>query len=193
MNAFLKRSSITKYELTEIATLGGGCFWCTEAVFSRVKGVVKVEPGYAGGWVPNPTYEQVCSDTTGHAEVVQIEFDPNVITYRELLEIFFEIHDPMTKNRQGNDVGSQYRSIILYHDEQQRSVALEVIGELNRTKFNGKIVTEVVPYTGFYRAEDYHFRFYDRNRDYPYCRYVISPKVKKLIEHFPSMVRIRVI
>ncbi|AWR98885.1 peptide-methionine (S)-S-oxide reductase MsrA [Metallosphaera hakonensis] len=174
----------------EVATLGGGCFWCTEAVFSRVKGVLKVVPGYSGGWVENPTYEEVCSDTTGHAEVVQITFDPEIITYRTLLEIFFDIHDPTTKDRQGNDVGSQYRSIILYHNEEQRRIALDMIEELNRTKFNGKIVTEVVPFKAFYEAEDYHHNFYDRNRNYPYCRIIISPKVRKLMKSYPSMVKL---
>ncbi|QKR00376.1 peptide-methionine (S)-S-oxide reductase MsrA [Metallosphaera tengchongensis] len=174
----------------EVATLGGGCFWCTEAVFSRLKGVIKVVPGYSGGWVPNPTYEEVCSDNTGHAEVVQITYDPAVISYRTLLEVFFEIHDPTTPNRQGNDVGSQYRSIILYHNEEQRKIAEEVIQELTQSrKFRDPIVTEVVPFKAFYEAEEYHHNFYDRNRYYPYCRVIISPKVRKLMSHFAPLVK----
>ncbi|MEM0169455.1 MULTISPECIES: peptide-methionine (S)-S-oxide reductase MsrA [Metallosphaera] len=175
----------------EMATLGGGCFWCTEAVFSRLNGVIKVVSGYAGGWLPNPTYEDVCSDRTGHAEVVQITFDPNVISYRTLLEVFFDIHDPTTKNRQGNDVGSQYRSIILYHNEEQRKIALEIIDELNKTKYHGKIVTEVVPFKEFYPAEDYHQSFYDRNRNYPYCRVVIDPKIRKLMTNHSRIIKIK--
>jgi methionine-S-sulfoxide reductase len=138
----------------EKATLGGGCFWCTEAVFSRVKGVVEVKPGYSGGSVPNPTYEDVCTGQTGHAEVVQIVYEPTEISYREILEIFFSIHDPTTPNRQGNDVGTQYRSIILYHSEDQRRLAEEVIREVEG-KLGRRVVTEVVPFTVFYEAEDY--------------------------------------
>jgi peptide-methionine (S)-S-oxide reductase len=169
----------------EKATLGGGCFWCTEAVFSRVKGVVEVKPGYSGGNVPNPTYEDVCTDKTGHAEVVQITYDPNVISYRELLEIFFSIHDPTTPNRQGNDVGFQYRSIILYHNEEQRKIAEEVIMEVEN-ELGKKVVTEVVPFEAFYEAEDYHHNFYDKHRNYPYCRVVIDPKIKKFMRYFPN-------
>ncbi len=173
----------------EKATLGGGCFWCTEAVFSRVKGVTDVRPGYAGGNFPNPTYEDVCSDTTGHAEVVQITFDPSVVTFRDLLEIFFEIHDPTTPNRQGNDVGSQYRSIILYHNEEQKRIAEEVIDEV-QSRLGKKVVTEVKPLDAFYEAEDYHHKYFERHPNQPYCRIVISPKVKKFLSHFPDKVRI---
>jgi peptide-methionine (S)-S-oxide reductase len=178
-------------ERREVATLGGGCFWCTEAIFSEVKGVEKVEPGYAGGTVENPTYEQVCTGTTGHAEVVQITFDPQVISYRQLLTIFFTIHDPTTPNRQGEDVGSQYRSIILYHSEEQRRVAEEVMEEVRRAKIWGDrpIVTELVPFKAFYRAEEYHHNYYRRNPDKPYCRLVIAPKLAKFRSHYPDMLK----
>ncbi|EHP70116.1 methionine-S-sulfoxide reductase [Metallosphaera yellowstonensis MK1] len=172
----------------EKATLGGGCFRCTEAVFSRVKGVVEVKPGYSGGSVPNPTYEDVCTGQTGHAEVVQIVYEPTEISYREILEIFFSIHDPTTPNRQGNDVGTQYRSIILYHSEDQRRLAEEVIREVEG-KLGRRVVTEVVPFTVFYEAEDYHHSFYDRNRNYPYCRVVIDPKIKKFLKYFPERIK----
>ncbi|AHC51469.1 methionine sulfoxide reductase A [Sulfolobus acidocaldarius SUSAZ] len=175
----------------EVATLGGGCFWCTEAVFKRVKGVISVKPGYSGGKVPNPTYEEVCTDETGHAEVIQITFDPSIITYRELLEIFFEIHDPTTPNRQGNDVGSQYRSIILYHSEEQKKTAEEMI-RIYEKKLGKKIVTELVPFEAFYEAEDYHHDFYDKHRNYPYCKLVIDPKVKKFMKNFPDKASIRI-
>lgn len=162
----------------EVATLAGGCFWCLEAVFEQVKGVERVESGYAGGTVPNPTYRQVCSGTTGHAEVVQITFDPWVITFRELLEIFFSIHDPTTLNRQGADVGTQYRSAIFYHSEEPRRTAEAVISELTAAgRWDGPIVTELAPFTAFYRAEDYHQEYYRANPMQPYCQVVIAPKV----------------
>jgi peptide-methionine (S)-S-oxide reductase len=174
----------------ETATLGGGCFWCTEAVFSRVRGVLSVTPGYAGGHVPNPTYEEVCTDTTGHAEVVQLTFDPSIITYRDILEVFFEIHDPTSLNRQGNDVGTQYRSIILYHNEEQKRIAEEVIGQIG-PKYSRPIVTELVPFTAFYPAEEYHHRYYERHKNAPYCRVVITPKVRKFMDHFPHLTDVR--
>lgn len=157
-------------------------------MFSRVKGVVEVKPGYSGGSVPNPTYEDVCTGQTGHAEVVQIVYEPTEISYREILEIFFSIHDPTTPNRQGNDVGTQYRSIILYHSEDQRRLAEEVIREVEG-KLGRRVVTEVVPFTVFYEAEDYHHSFYDRNRNYPYCRVVIDPKIKKFLKYFPERIK----
>jgi peptide-methionine (S)-S-oxide reductase len=166
---------------TEIATLAGGCFWCLEAVFEDLKGVVRVVSGYSGGTAPHPTYEQVCTGTTGHAESVQITFDPAVISYRDLLRIFFAFHDPTTPNRQGADVGTQYRSAIFWHDPGQRAAAEEVIAELTREHlFNGPIVTQVVPYAGFYPAEKYHQGYYRANSDQPYCQLVISPKLVKL-------------
>ena len=173
----------------EVATLGGGCFWCTEAVFLRVKGVIDVKPGYSGGKVPNPTYEEVCTGETGHAEVVQITFDPKVISFREILEIFFEIHDPTTPNRQGNDIGPQYRSIILYHNDQQKKIAEEMIREVEK-RLGKKVVTELVPFEAFYEAEEYHHKFYDRNKLYPYCVLVISPKIKKFMKHFQDKVKL---
>lgn len=164
----------------EVATLGGGCFWCLEAVFDDVEGVEKVVSGYSGGEKENPTYEEVCTGETGHAEVVQITFDPEVISYRELLGIFFDIHDPTTLNRQGADVGTQYRSVILYHSDEQRQVAEEVIGQLEASgRWSSPIVTQVEPFKAFYPAEDYHHRYFERNPLQPYCRMVIAPKVAK--------------
>jgi peptide-methionine (S)-S-oxide reductase len=163
------------------ATLGGGCFWCLEAVYDRVEGVASVTSGYAGGELENPTYRQVCSGTTGHAEVVQIAYDPAAITYRDLLEIFFTIHDPTTKDRQGADVGPQYRSIILYHDAEQQATAEALIDELeSESVFDDPIVTEVEPLDRFYRAEDRHQDYYTNNPGLPYCQAVIAPKVNKL-------------
>jgi peptide-methionine (S)-S-oxide reductase len=174
-----------KTGVREVATLGGGCFWCLEAVYDELKGVESVVSGYAGGTVPNPTYEQVCSGRTGHAEVVQITFDPAVISFKELLEVFFTIHDPTTRDRQGNDVGPQYRSIILYHDPEQRAVAEQTIAELNQSRIWGKpIVTELVPFTTFYPAEAYHQEYYRRNPYQPYCQLVVAPKVAKARKHF---------
>jgi peptide-methionine (S)-S-oxide reductase len=164
---------------SEFATLGGGCFWCVEAVFARFEGVLDVVSGYAGGHTPNPTYEQVCSGTTGHAEVVQIEFDPARITYEQLLEIFWEAHDPTTLNRQGADVGHHYRSIILHHNDSQRETALRS-KQRAAARFNRPIVTEIVPLKAFYRAEEYHQDYFRKNPNAPYCVVVISPKLKKL-------------
>ena len=165
---------------TEDATLGGGCFWCLEAVYEELKGVEKVESGYSGGMVPNPTYRQVCAQTTGHAEVVQVTFDPEVVTFREILEVFFTIHDPTTLNRQGYDVGTQYRSAIFYHTPEQERIAGEVISELDAARvWDDPIVTEVTPFEAFYLAEDYHQNYFRRNEEQPYCQVVISPKVAK--------------
>jgi peptide-methionine (S)-S-oxide reductase len=169
----------TMTESTELATLGGGCFWCVEAVFERFNGVIDVVSGYAGGHTPNPTYEQVCSDTTGHAEVVQIKFDPRRITFAQLLEIFWEAHDPTTLNRQGADVGHHYRSIILFHDDAQKETALASKRKA-ATRFQDPIVTEIVPLEAFYRAEEYHQDYFRKNPDAPYCKIVISPKLRKL-------------
>jgi methionine-S-sulfoxide reductase len=169
----------------QVATLGGGCFWCLEAVFEQLRGVIRVQPGYAGEHIPHPTYEQVCTGTTGHAEVVQITFDPKVITYPELLEVFFAIHDPTTPDRQGEDVGPQYRSIILYHDEGQRAAALEAIRALEASRrWPDPIVTQVVPFEAFYPAEDYHHEYFRRNPNQGYCRLVIAPKVVKFRQQF---------
>lgn len=164
---------------SELATFGGGCFWCLEAVFERYEGVRSVTSGYAGGRTENPTYKQVCSGTTGHAEVVQIEFVPARISYEDLLELFWQAHDPTTLNQQGPDVGTQYRSAIFYHSETQRAAAVRSKGEVAR-RFPRPIVTEIVPLGRFYRAEGYHQDYYRNNRAYPYCRMVIAPKLEKL-------------
>jgi len=169
----------------ELATLGSGCFWCTEAVFQQLKGVKSVKSGYAGGTTENPTYEQVCTGRTGHAEVIQVEFDPSVISYEELLEVFFETHDPTTMNRQGNDVGTQYRSIILYHSDEQKEIAERVKKRLDESgKWKNPIVTEIKPFTEFYIAENYHQDYYNQNKNQPYCRVVISPKLQKFEKSF---------
>ena len=174
----------------ETATLAGGCFWCLEAVFLRLRGVQRVASGYAGGHVEHPTYRAVCTGTTGHAEVVQVDFEPDEISYRELLEVFFAIHDPTTLNRQGADVGTQYRSAIFYHNEAQQRAAKELIGELNEQQiWDAPIVTEVVPLTTFYPAEDYHREYYDRNPEQGYCQVVISPKVSKLRQKFADKLK----
>ena len=167
--------------MVEVATVAGGCFWCIEAVFEQIEGVKLVESGYTGGKMANPTYQQVCTGATGHAEAVQITFDPAKLKYREVLELFFAFHDPTTMNRQGADVGTQYRSAIFYHDAAQKDAAETVIRELTNHKvFPGKIVTEVVPFTKFYKAEGYHQGYYQRTQDQPYCQAVIAPKVAKL-------------
>lgn len=175
---------------TETATLGGGCFWCLEAVYELMRGVEKVESGYTGGHVPNPSYEEVCSGTTGHAEVVQVTFDPDVVTFRELLEVFFTIHDPTTLNRQGADVGTQYRSAIFYASPEQKETAESVIRELEAEEvWDAPIVTEVVPLETFYPAEPYHREFYRRNPMQPYCVAVVAPKVAKFRKKFTEKLR----
>src|ERR687894_517452 len=170
---------------TEVATLGGGCFWCLEAVYEGLKGVEKVESGYSGGSVENPTYRQVVTGTTGHAEVVRVTFDPEAVSFREILEVFFTIHDPTTLNRQGADVGPQYRSAVFYHDEEQRRVAEEVISELEAEGvWDDPIVTEVTPFDVFYVAEDYHQEYYRNNGYQPYRQVVIAPKVAKFRKQY---------
>lgn len=165
----------------EVATLGGGCFWCLDAAFRQLDGVESVESGYAGGHVVQPTYRDVCTGTTGHAEVVQVTFDPSVISFRDLLGVFFTIHDPTTKDRQGADVGPQYRSIVLYHTPEQRDITEQVIDELNRGHvWDNPIVTQVVPMTVFYPAERYHQDYYANNPNQPYCQIVVAPKVAKV-------------
>jgi peptide-methionine (S)-S-oxide reductase len=169
----------------EKATLGGGCFWCLEAVYQELEGVTHIMPGYAGGNVVHPSYEQVCAGTTGHAEVVQLTFDSSRVSYREILEVFFAIHDPTTKDRQGNDHGPQYRSIILTHNEEQERAAEEVIAEFTADKvFDAPIVTEVVPLRQFYPAESYHQNYYRQHRTQPYCAFTISPKLAKFRKKF---------
>ena len=169
----------------QTATLAGGCFWCLEAVFDEVKGIHGVESGYAGGTLPNPSYRAVCNGDTGHAEVVQVHFDPTVVSYRDLLNVFFAIHDPTTMNRQGGDVGTQYRSAIFYHDDEQQKIAEELIKDLNAQKiFDRPIVTEVTKLDKFYMAEDYHQEYFARNTFQPYCQAVVAPKVSKFRKHY---------
>jgi len=174
----------------QTATLAGGCFWCLEAVFDDVKGVHSVESGYAGGHVDNPSYRAVCNGDTGHAEVVQVRFDPSIVSYRDLLNVFFAIHDPTTMNRQGADVGTQYRSAILYHDDEQKKTAEELIKDLDSKKIWDKpIVTEVTKLDKFYMAEDYHQEYFARNPYQPYCQAVVAPKVSKFRKHFLEMLK----
>lgn len=174
----------------EIATLAGGCFWCTEAIFRRLIGVVEVVSGYAGGAGEYPNYEQVSSGQTGHAEAVQIKFDPTIISYQKILDVFWATHDPTTLNRQGNDIGTQYRSVIFYHNPEQQTIAEKSLDNLSRTETAGRqIVTEIIPFQNFYKAESYHQQYYEVNKNSnPYCSLVIGPKINKLIEKFNSLV-----
>jgi peptide-methionine (S)-S-oxide reductase len=171
---------------TEAAIFGGGCFWCTEAVFDELRGVVSVMPGYAGGSAKNPTYEEVCGGSTGHAEVIRIEFDPSKISYRDLLTVFFATHDPTTPNRQGNDVGTQYRSIVLHTNEEQKQEAEKFIQEL---KASAPVVTEMKPLGEFYEAEDYHRKYFAKNPYQPYCQFMIPPKLQKLHKQFTELLK----
>lgn len=174
----------------EKATFAGGCFWCTEAIFQRLLGVVSVVSGYTGGLLKNPTYEQVCSGKTGHAEAIQIEFDPKIITYENLLEIFFKLHDPTTVNQQGADTGTQYRSAIFYHNQSQKNSAENFIQKLTKEKiYHQSIVTKIEPFTEFYKAEEYHQDFYNQNNTHPYCQVVIDPKIQKLMRDFKEMIK----
>jgi peptide-methionine (S)-S-oxide reductase len=174
----------------QTATLAGGCFWCLEAVYDEVKGVQGVESGYAGGHVDNPSYRAVCNGDTGHAEVIQVHFDPNIVSYRDLLNVFFAIHDPTTLNRQGADVGTQYRSAIFYHDEEQKKTAEELIKDLNAQKiWDRPIVTQVEKLDKFFMAEDYHQEYFARNPYQPYCQAVVAPKVSKFRKHFLDMLK----
>jgi peptide-methionine (S)-S-oxide reductase len=172
------------------ATLAGGCFWCLEAVFDELRGVESVESGYTGGGTGNPTYREVCSGTTGHAEVVQVKFDANVLSYRDLLNVFFAIHDPTTLNRQGGDTGTQYRSAIFYHNDEQKQIAEEAIKDLNSQQIWDKpIVTDLTAFDKFHVAEDYHQEYYANNPDQPYCQAVVAPKVAKFRKHFLGMLK----
>ena len=174
----------------ERATLGGGCFWCLEAVYDQMKGVESVESGYMGGANPDPSYEEVCTGRSGHAEVVQLAFDPAIVSFREILEVFFVIHDPTTLNQQGNDVGTQYRSAIFYHSPEQKKVAEELIAELTKQQlYNRPIVTELVPAVEFYEAEEYHQEYFARNPFQPYCSYVVGPKLSKFRTSFASKLK----
>ena len=179
---FMSKSNLQK------ATLGGGCFWCLEAVYQQVRGVVHVESGYAGGQTLNPDYDSVCTGQTGHAEVVQIEFDADVLTYQKILEIFFAIHDPTTLNRQGNDIGSQYRSVIYAHDKEQRMIAQNIIEQLTQENiFDQPIVTELADLPTYYRAEDYHQNYFNNHPEQGYCAFVVSPKVSKFRKQFAEL------
>lgn len=190
-----KQSSKTNKQIAmndslQTATFGSGCFWCTEAIFQNLKGVRSVTSGYSGGTVPNPTYKQVCEGTTGHAEVIQITYDPKEISYDEILEVFWKTHDPTTPNRQGADVGTQYRSVIFYHNEEQKKLAEHYKKELDASKiFDAPIVTEIVPYKNFYKAEDYHQNYYNDNPYQPYCMFVVKPKVEKFKKVFKDKLK----
>lgn len=180
----------TEKAKTQLATFGGGCFWCTEAVFLKVRGVHKVVSGYTGGAKPNPTYKEVCTGLTGHAEVIQIEFDPNKVTFEQLLDVFFHTHDPTTKNRQGADVGTQYRSSVFYHDEAQKETTRKVIAELDKSgDFDDPIVTTIEEMKKFYPAEDYHQDYFAQNPDNPYCQAVVGPKVAKFQKRYKEMMK----
>lgn len=171
----------------EKATLGGGCFWCTEAVYRQVKGVTGVIPGYSGGHVKNPAYREVTTGRTGHAEVVQVTFNPDEVSYEKILQVFFMTHDPTTLNRQGNDIGTQYRSVVFFHSKEQEQTARKVISRLEESGiYPGPVVTEVVPFDAFYVAEDYHHNYFERNKNQPYCQFIIAPKLEKFKKIFPT-------
>lgn len=172
-----------------VATLGGGCFWCLEPLYEELQGVSQVVSGYAGGHVPNPTYEQICAKSTGHAEVIQVTFDPSIVSFREILEVFFTSHDPTTPNRQGNDVGPQYRSVILYHDEEQKEVSEDMIRDYAPQIWDAPIVTELVPLETLYVAESYHQNYYRDNGFQPYCLFVIRPKVSKFRKQWQAKLK----
>ncbi len=187
---FIIISTLSMAKKLEKVTLGGGCFWCTEAVYLELNGVVEVKPGYSGGDVKNPSYEEVCSETTGHAEVVQITFDPEVVNFSEILEVFFITHDPTTLNRQGNDVGTQYRSAVFYHSEKQKKTAEEIIQLFGEEKvYDNPIVTEVTEFDKFYPAEDYHINYFARNKNQSYCQFVVALKVEKFKKIFKEKLK----
>lgn len=176
--------------MTEIVTFASGCFWCTEAVFKRLRGVTNVVSGYAGGVIDNPSYDIVSSGKSGYVEAIQITFDPKIILYEKLLDVFWATHNPTTKNQQGNDMGPQYRSVIFYHSPDQKELAEKSKEQLEKTeKYKDSIVTEIIPFTNFYKAEGYHQNYYDRNQEYPYCQFVIDPKIKKLYKDFKENVK----
>jgi peptide-methionine (S)-S-oxide reductase len=184
------QGQIDMHTNSEVATLAGGCFWCLEAIFNQLKGVEQVVPGYSGGEVTDPTYEQVCTGNTGHAEAVQVTFDPRQISFKTILEIFFSMHDPTTLNRQGADAGTQYRSAIFYHSKEQKTIAEQVIKELEAAKvWDAPIVTEITPFQSFYPAEDYHRDYFQRNRQQPYCQVIITPKVSKFRQRYTDRLK----
>ena len=176
--------------MNEIITLAGGCFWCTEAVFNKIKGIISVTPGYAGGFIERPSYEEVCMGKTGHTEAVNIVFDPNIISMEELLDIYWYIHDPTTKDRQGNDVGPQYRSVIFYRTPAQRKIAEKSRIEIDNQKiYKDPVVTEILPFTNFYGAEEYHMNYYENNQNAPYCKLIIDPKLQKFTKMYKSKLK----
>ena len=180
----------TNQRIMDTATFGAGCFWCVEAVFQELEGVTSVASGYSGGGISNPTYKEVCSGLTGHAEVIQITYDPSKVSYKDLLEVFWQVHDPTTKDRQGNDVGSQYRSVIYYHSEEQKNLAEKYKKELEASgAFDKPIVTEISPFTKFYKAENYHQNYYKSNTSQPYCSMVVRPKVEKFKKVFKDKLK----
>jgi len=182
--------NIKSMEGLELATFGNGCFWCTEAIFEQLEGVTKVESGYAGGAVKNPSYKEVCTGNTGHAEVIRLTYNPKIISYRELLDVFFNTHDPTTLNRQGADVGTQYRSAIFYHNEEQKAEAEQMIADLEKENvFDSKIVTEITPVNNYYVAENYHQDYYNNNKNQGYCRAVINPKLEKFVKKYKSKLK----
>lgn len=185
----MKDQIMTDRQDIETATLGAGCFWCVEAIFQQLKGVIKVESGYSGGQVKNPTYREVCSGMTGHAEVCQVHFDPSIISFEEILEVFWTTHDPTTLNRQGNDVGTQYRSAIFYHNEEQKAIAERSKKEYATQIWDDPIVTEITPFTNYYPAEEYHQNYWFDNGNQPYCRIVINPKVEKFRKKFADKLK----
>jgi len=190
LNLFSQKNINNMNKNLAVATFGNGCFWCTEAIFQQLRGVEKVISGYTGGSVKNPSYREVCNGTTGHAEALQITYDPDIISYRELLDVFFYTHDPTTLNRQGADVGTEYRSAIFYHDEIQKSEAEKIILQLEKEiVFNDKIVTEITPFDIFYPADDYHQNYYNNNKNQPYCRAVINPKLDKFMKKYQSKLK----
>jgi len=194
VNIVIGQSTITKRSTMvikfETATLANGCFWCTEAIFQRLKGVESVQSGYTGGHLKNPSYSDITTGTTGHAEAIEIKFNPNIISFQEILDVFFSTHDPTTLNRQGYDVGSQYRSAIFYHSNKQKETAEKFISELTKAQvFEGKIVTQIVPFTTFYTAENYHQNYYNNNKNQGYCVAVINPKLKKFIKKYKAKLK----
>ena len=175
---------------TETATLANGCFWCSEAIFKRLKGVESVLPGYAGGTVKNPSYDEVCMENTGHAESIQVKFDPRIISFEKILNIFWHTHNPTTLNRQGNDIGTQYRSAIFFHDEKQKAIAEKSKKDIEQAGlYKDPIVTEITPFKNFYIAEDYHKNYYDKHQEVPYCNFVIDPKIHKLLQQYRNDVK----
>ncbi len=190
LNLFAQKNKEEMNNNLSVATFGNGCFWCTEAIFQQLKGVEKVIPGYTGGYIKNPSYKEVCNGATGHAEAIQITYDSNIISYRELLDIFFYTHDPTTLNQQGADIGTQYRSAIFYHNQSQKKDAEIIIAQLDKEKvYDSKIVTEITPFVIYYEADDYHQNYYNNNKNQGYCRAVINPKLDKFVKKYSSKLK----